>query len=273
MKEIFSNLRFEIIRAGHAICDRSWNYTTFKYPFCRLYCITKGEGFVTHHGRRFRLGPNVLHLMPPHLPVDRQFCPCRMEVYYLHFSAFLPGHLDFFSLLKPCCHLNIECGGMLESLVKRLVESKSFKSEAPEDLLLTDGSMRLLLEPFARAAAREDLKGSLSILIRFKPLFDYIEGHLSSTIRLAELGKVAGLHPTYLSNSFSRLLGVSPLQYVCRRRIEQAGALLLEGRQSMAQIAEKLGFVDAFHFSKTFKKITGHPPSSYRKWLANGAER
>jgi AraC-like DNA-binding protein len=41
--------------------------------------------------------------------------------------------------------------------------------------------------------------------------------------------------------------------------------MLLETTRTLAEIAEQLGYCDAFHFSKAFKKSVGSAPSSYRK--------
>lgn len=64
---------------------------------------------------------------------------------------------------------------------------------------------------------------------------------------------------------FTRLAGSTPSSHLAVLRADQACRMLLETRRTLAEIAEHLGYCDAFHFSKAFKKSVGSSPSSYRK--------
>ena len=60
-------------------------------------------------------------------------------------------------------------------------------------------------------------------------------------------------------------MGISPMHYVWKVRLESAARLLLGTNDTMAQIAEKTGFSDAFHFSHKFKTTYGLSPREYRQ--------
>lgn len=64
---------------------------------------------------------------------------------------------------------------------------------------------------------------------------------------------------------FARLAGSTPSGYLAVLRADRACRMLLETTRTLAEIAEHLGYCDAFHFSKAFKKSVGSAPSSYRK--------
>jgi AraC-like DNA-binding protein len=85
---------------------------------------------------------------------------------------------------------------------------------------------------------------------------------------LESLEQAAGLchvDPAYLCRLFRRFDHQSPYQFLVRLRMTRAGELLLMPGASVKQVAEDLGFADAFHFSRTFKKVMGLPPAQFAR--------
>lgn len=80
--------------------------------------------------------------------------------------------------------------------------------------------------------------------------------------RLAEEN---GMEIHMLMRLFRKHLGVSPLEYRNRLRIEEAKRHLAHSTLSMKEIAERLGYRNALYFSTAFRKRTGVSPSLYRK--------
>jgi len=82
---------------------------------------------------------------------------------------------------------------------------------------------------------------------------------------LDELAYQAGVSPTTLQRQFKRAMGCTVKQFQLRIRIQQARMWLIEDRElRLRDIAERLGVLDEFHFSKTFKQQVGQSPSDYR---------
>ena len=79
------------------------------------------------------------------------------------------------------------------------------------------------------------------------------------------LARTAGLSRSAFSERFVPLLGMSPGRYVAQWRMQLAAGLLREGRQTMAEIAAKLGYESDASFSRTFKRIMGESPSAVRR--------
>ncbi len=79
------------------------------------------------------------------------------------------------------------------------------------------------------------------------------------------VAREVGLSYENFRKRFVALTGESPGRYQKRRRLERAGAAIYQGKQSLKEIADELGFCDVFHFSKAFKQVMGLTPSEYRQ--------
>ena len=89
---------------------------------------------------------------------------------------------------------------------------------------------------------------------------EYIEAHLSQPLGLAELAQVASSSVATLARQFKQATGLTPHQYVLRRRLERARALLQEGANSVAQVAYITGFADHSHLVRSFQRQYGLRP-------------
>jgi AraC-like DNA-binding protein len=79
---------------------------------------------------------------------------------------------------------------------------------------------------------------------------------------LTSLSAEAGMSPFYFARVFSELAGEPPHRYLVRIRLRRAAELLRMGAL-VTEAALKSGFPDINHFSKTFHRRYGVPPSSY----------
>ena len=95
----------------------------------------------------------------------------------------------------------------------------------------------------------------------------YLQKHLQEEISLSSIADKLGVTQAHLSREFKKAIGISPLKYHHKLRIELAGDFLKESNAPLAVIATRLGFSNEFHFSKLFKRITGQSPGAYRRHI------
>lgn len=91
----------------------------------------------------------------------------------------------------------------------------------------------------------------------------YIHDHLHEKLSLNEVAAAFGISPNYLSLLFGRYSEYSFSEFVTRQKILEAKRMLLEGNQLVYEIADRLGFENAFYFSTVFKKIEGCSPREF----------
>jgi AraC family transcriptional regulator len=99
---------------------------------------------------------------------------------------------------------------------------------------------------------------------RLKRTIEYVDAHLSDTIRLADLAFVAGFAPMHFAAQFRAATGLRPHEYVLRRRIERSQQLLLDRRNSVSEAALSVGFQTQAHFTAVFKRFCGETPHQWR---------
>lgn len=97
-------------------------------------------------------------------------------------------------------------------------------------------------------------------------IMNYIEDHYSEKISLDQIAENMYLSPFYISRIFKSETGNAPIRYLINIRLEKARELLEGGYEgSIQEVAALVGYDDAYHFSKLFKKRYGISPSQARR--------
>jgi AraC-like DNA-binding protein len=82
---------------------------------------------------------------------------------------------------------------------------------------------------------------------------------------LASLAREVALSRSTLAERFTLQVGQPPMQYLASWRMQLAAGLLRAGSDSVAEVAEHVGYESEAAFSRAFKKIVGVPPREWRK--------
>lgn len=86
------------------------------------------------------------------------------------------------------------------------------------------------------------------------------------------LGRRVGLSRSGLAARFKSLLGMPPMQYITRLRLQKASQLLRDTDDSLAEIASRVGYESEAAFNRAFKRFVGQPPAAWRKATVASAE-
>jgi len=92
---------------------------------------------------------------------------------------------------------------------------------------------------------------------------EYISKHYNESLTNDILAKEVGLSTVYFRRLFTTYMGMPPIAYVHKLRIEKAKEMLKSDYGSISHIALFLGYASIYDFSRDFKKHTGVPPSKY----------
>lgn len=91
----------------------------------------------------------------------------------------------------------------------------------------------------------------------------YIKNNYKTKLTLNEVAAALGISPNYLSHLFKKCSDCGFIDYVSQVKIKQAKKIMAEKNLKVYEVANELGFDNAFYFSKVFKKVEGCSPSEY----------
>lgn len=93
----------------------------------------------------------------------------------------------------------------------------------------------------------------------------WIEAHSHQAVDLEASARAAGLGTFHFLRVFSRVLAVTPHQYLLRCRLRRAARLLADGAASISDVAFDVGFGDLSNFVRTFRRAAGVSPRRFRR--------
>jgi AraC family transcriptional regulator len=109
-----------------------------------------------------------------------------------------------------------------------------------------------------------ELRGGL-MAWQLNCLLDYIETHLAEKMTAKGLADLVNLSAGWMSRAFKASVGVSPFQYLTRRRVELACTMMSAAQEPLSQIAIACGLCDQAHFCRVFRRVTGMSPTQWRR--------
>ena len=115
-------------------------------------------------------------------------------------------------------------------------------------------------EVLSNKKSRDIASNSISELMT-----EYMKSNVYSNLSLKELCGHFMIGKTQFCKIFQENIGQSPMEYYAELRINEAKKLLREKNDSVAQIADKLGYSSIHTFSRAFKKAVGFSPTDYLK--------
>lgn len=99
---------------------------------------------------------------------------------------------------------------------------------------------------------------------RVASVYHYMLTHCEKPLTLQELSHLAGCHPVYLSNMYSRVYQVSPMQHLQQIRMSKASVYVRSTKMKIKEIALSLGYVSSSQFGSIYKRYYGVSPNRDR---------
>ena len=116
----------------------------------------------------------------------------------------------------------------------------------------------------ARHRAVPTYRGGLGSA-RLRRLKELVEAKIEDDLGLDEMAQSVGLSTAHFARMFRKSTGETPHQFVLRRRIERAKAMLRDHTSRVLDVAVGCGFKTQQHFAQVFRDVCGISPTEYRQ--------
>lgn len=267
------NLNYELLYISKSKFENDWHSTAHFHPFTEIFFITSGEG--TFHLDDTIVNVNQWDLIiinPNCLHTEKSFVKSNpLEYVVLGVDNLSLNFTESYGLInnennkKLYEIINLTQGkepilNYLNCLINE-IELKEYDYEV---------SCKSLLNLFITQIVRN----IPSLLFLEKPqdklnlecvtIKNYIDAHYSENITLDSLSNLSFVNKFHLVHTFTKQIGVSPINYVINKRIDESKNLLATTNYSIRDISLIVGFSNSSYFSQMFKKITGVSPKNYR---------
>lgn len=224
-----------------------------------LILVLEGEGTVTFEGesRVLRSGAAAfLDCMFPYSHISSGENPWRLA--WVHFAGrSLPRYYQYFRDTHESPFLTLDDPDRLSSLLSKLLLVTK-EPGAGAELRASE-----LLHRLVTLALTSGTDSPVSD--KLESVRQYLDEHYAEPLNLDILSEKFYMSKFYLSRTFSERFQMRLGEYLLRRRVTAAKALLRFSSQPVSEIAKACGVPDANYFSKVFYKAEGLTPSDFRK--------
>lgn len=192
------------------------------------------------------------------------------------FTTMLCGELDFIgrprnrvlSALPPCFVVHSRDGGQAFRHIADVLIQTAGSNALGQQLImdkLADSLFVMAVCAFAEQSS--DRRGLLAAIAdpKLSKALAAMHAAPGKDWSVERLAQEAGMSRTAFAVAFSEALGASPIQYLTEWRIAQARQLLSDRRNSVAAVAEQLGYQSEAAFRRTFKRVEGVGPGEVRR--------
>ncbi len=262
-KDFLDNLQINILISAYTHCWEEWAEFDYITGYNKFYFICDGEGLIKIGNQEYYPQKGQLVLMPAgvlqsYSAINRN----TFKKYWCHFTAKV-GDMNLFDFIEVPYVIDVDDRERLKKLFEELIslhEDGELHKILREKAIMTE-----LIAYFIEKAGVQKLKfAGNSTAEKLNNVLKYIQEHISENITVENLANSVHFHPNYFTNIFKKYIGMPPIQYINKMRIERAKYLLRTTDSQINEIALKTGFCDGYYFSKAFKSYTGYSPSDFR---------
>ncbi|WP_248927178.1 AraC family transcriptional regulator [Paenibacillus hamazuiensis] len=253
------------VRAGRSIAKPSYRVGPKRIECYSLHFVVEGNIHFEFQDKRVELGKHHLFCLFPgftyHYSIAASEPPLRLSWIAID-GPRAKALLELTGLTpeNPYTHLeNISAvEKTLEEIHQLMRDAAGWKPAVPLQL------QSLLFGLFAAVTPDNVPKPENEPAGWIRECIGFMELHAAEGISVQQVAAFAGVHRSYFSSVFTRQVGMSPLGYLQKIRMEKAGRLLRETDAAVTEIALSLGYPNLFSFTRAFKNYYSVAPGIFR---------
>ena len=253
--------------------EGDWQSILHSHPFSELFYVINGQGAFLAEGSEFPVKKNDMVIINPHVQHTEKSLPgapldyivLGIEGLSFSFGRLATARAGVSSQPTPdtvykhnMSKTNVY--SYLNSMLEEITEQQEDYEAVCQNLL------EVLLICILRSGSLSVVPDNSRLLNReCTQIKNYLDANYSEDITLDTLSALTHMNKYYLAHTFTKYMGLSPINYLLQKRIQEGKSLLESTSYSIAQISDLLGFSSQSYFSQAFRKATGMTPMQYRK--------
>ena len=276
MNEKIEHISFEKIRHVKILVN-DIVYRTFHAhnAFEILLCLS-GDAVISVKGKKYRMKSGDIALISPH-QVHDILSESRASARFLIVQVSRNFLQEYLSGLKTTVFSDTLITDVLEKekadelrkvLLSLAIEYFSLSNENEGIIVIYKlvGILAFFLSNLAytRFTEQEYLEHT-KIIGRVTRIAEYIDKNYQYKVTLEDIAAEEDLSANYVSQFFTKYIGVTFQKYLNNVRLEAALRLLTDDSLTVSEVANYSGFADAKYMAQVFRRYFGCPPNEYRK--------
>jgi len=231
------------------------------FPFYVIEFVAEGAGSVELAGRRYRLQAGITFSYGPGISHTIHTEPARpMLKYYVVFTGGDGERLLEESPLHGNKSVQVSSPKEIVELFEIL--QREGASESDYGARICAALVPVLIMKITECAVPHSVSESRA-LATFHRAKHWIERHYLHLKTVEQTAQGCHIEVAYLSRLFQRFGRTTPYRFLMRLKMNRATQLLVDDGMLVKEVAAKLEFADAFHFSRVFKRFYGLPPGRF----------
>lgn len=235
------------------------------YPYCVIHFVAKGSGEVVHRGKKHTVTQGQCFVLNPFEGHVYQADP--KEPFYLNWVEFSGG--DSARLIGAFLNSSPPIVNEFQSSRINKYMLKIFKylknDDCSREIHISKVIYSILVHLLSQCKSEMYTKLPESRIRDIQKVIKYIDDNIKESLTMQSLSRIINYNPQYFSKLFKRYTGVTPARYILDKRLNKAKDELHSSDVQIDLLADKLGFCDASHFIRKFKKAEGMTPAEFRK--------
>jgi len=222
----------------------------------KLHVYIRGKERIIEKG-------TILLFRPCEAQIYKYYSSEKPEIYWVHFTGFdvenlferyeIPNDKNVFVLGNA-----LDC----QWLFKHIIHELQLRRKKYADFINMNLCQVLLL---LNRCLEEEIAFDFDDLNEVDLALDFFNEKYNTNISIKDYAKERHISVCWFNRIFKRVMRETPMQYIINLRIANALNLLNETTYNIIQIANIVGYDDAYYFSRIFKKHIGISPREYRK--------
>ncbi|WP_284645872.1 helix-turn-helix transcriptional regulator [Paenibacillus silviterrae] len=253
-----------IVRAGRNVAKPHYFVGPKVIELYSLHFVLEGRIKLLYSDQEgVELEAGDMYCLYPHIPYTYYSLSEDSPAVRLHWLAMdgsqLPHILTGMGISEALPYarsiLTAEAQSVLQRILSQVSHSTKYTFLLQSELYCLFNKLEL--------SSKNDRRRAANTTLWVQSAQQFIDQHYTEKLQVENLAEMFGVHRSHFTTVFTKIIGLSPMQYIHRLRMELGAKLLRSTNLSVTEVALSTGYPELYSFSRAFKRYYGAAPTEY----------